>query len=138
MAIFTTSGIDRYALSLEELENIPGSVIEEMVVAEGEVIRKGQAEEAAAMLQGPYYAGDVAAGTTVGKAKKTDDGKCVYVTFDGIKHGNRVAEIAFINEFGKKNQPPRPFISTANEKHADEAVEAAAKVYDEYLKKNDL
>lgn len=138
MAIFTTSGIDRYALSLEELENVPGSVIEEMVLAEGAVIRKGQAEEAAAMLQGPYYAGDVAKGARVGKPKKTEDGRAVYVTFDGKSHGVRVAEIAFINEFGKKNQPPRPFISTANEKHADEAVEAAAKVYDEYLKKNDL
>ena len=90
------------------------------------------------MLQGPYYAGDVAKGASLGKPKKTFDGKCVYVSFKGTAHGNRVAEIAFINEFGKKNQPPRPFISTANEKHAEAAVEAAAKVYDEYLKKNNL
>ena len=138
MAIFSTSGIDRYALSLDELWHIPKSVIEEMVLAEGAVIRKGQAEEAAAMLQGPYYAGDVAKGASLGKPKKTADGKCVYVSFKGTAHGNRVAEIAFINEFGKKNQPPRPFISTANEKHAEAAVEAAAKVYDEYLKKNNL
>ena len=46
---------------------------------------------------------------------------------------NRVAEIAFINEFGKKNQPARPFISQANESNAGAAVDAAADVYDRYL-----
>lgn len=138
MANFSFDGLDRLAVSMDRLELIPDSVLDEMVLAEGEVIRKGQADEAASMLQGPYYKGGVAQSVTLGKPKKTKDGKSVYVSFKGEQHGNRVAEIAFINEFGKKNQPPRPFISTANEKHADEAVDAAAKVYDEYLKKNDL
>ena len=138
MASFSSSGIDRYALDLEELAALPGSVLDEMVLAEGEIIRKGQAHEAEAMLQGPYYAGDVAKGARVGKPKKTRDGRAVYVTFNGTAHGVRVAEIAFVNEFGKKNQPARPFIATANEKNAEAAVEAAAKVYDEYLKKNNL
>lgn len=54
------------------------------------------------------------------------------------ERGNRNAEVAFINEFGKHGQPARPFIKTANEEAADTAVEAAAKVYDKYLKSKNL
>lgn len=126
--------LDKYAFDFGELADIPDSVIEEMLLAEGEVIRKGQAEKARTMLQGPYYDGGVAGGASLGEVKKTEDGKRVYVTFNGKQHGNRVAEIAFINEFGKKNQPARPFIQVANEENAGKAVIAAEKVYDEYLK----
>ena len=57
------------------------------------------------------------------------------------KRGNTTtsnSEIAFINEFGKHGQPPRPFIQTANEKYADRAVDAAFDVYDEYLRSRNL
>ncbi len=138
MASFSVGELDQYAFSMKELADIPDSVIEEMLLSEGEVIRKGQEEYAKSMLQGPYYAGGVAGGAKVGKVKQSEDGKAVYVTFNGKQHGNRVAEIAFINEFGKKNQPARPFIQVANEKNAGEAVEAAARVYDKYLKEKGL
>ena len=52
------------------------------------------------------------------------------------RHGNkrRAAEVAFVDEFGKRGQPARPFIQTANEKAADRAIDAAARVYDDFLK----
>lgn len=138
MAKFSTQELGRMALDLEKLESLPEQVLDDMVLAQGRVIRDGQAREAERMLQGPYYKGAVAKAIRVGKVKKTADGKAVYVVFEGKQHGNPIAEIAFVNEFGKKNQPARPFIATANEKNAEAAVEAAAKVYDEYLKKNNL
>lgn len=134
MASFSVNDLDQYAFDLNELADIPDSVIREMLLAEGEVIRKGQAQTARTMLQGPYYEGGVAGGAMVGKVKRRGNSSTVYVTFEGTQHGNRVAEIAFINEFGKKNQPPRPFIAQANEANASSAVDAAAQVYDKYLK----
>lgn len=134
MASFSVNGLDEYAFSFSELANIPDSVIREMLQAEGEVIKKGQEQTASTMLQGPYYAGGVAGSIKIGNMKRGGSGKVVYVTFEGTQHKNRIAEIAFINEFGKKSQPARPFIQEANEKNAGSAVDAAAKVYDAYLK----
>lgn len=134
MASFSVNGLDEYAFSLDELANIPDSVIEEMLCVEGEIIKKGQEQTASTMLQGPYYAGGVAGAIKIGDMKRGVFGKIVYVSFEGTQHNNRVAEIAFINEFGKKNQPARPFIREANEKNAGAAIDAAAKVYDNYLK----
>ena len=54
---------------------------------------------------------------TTKKAKKTDDGGREKITFDGTrKRGNTItrnAEIAFINEYGKRGQDARPFMKTA-------------------------
>ena len=134
MAMMDSSDLDKYAFDFAELALIPDSIIADMLAAEGEIIRDGQSKEAASMLQGPYYKGAVSAAPKVGAVKKTRDGKAVFVTFGGTQHGNALSEIAFVNEFGKHNQAPRPFIREANEKHADKAVDAAAKVYDNYLK----
>lgn len=138
MASLSVNGLDEYAFGLEELANIPDSVIQEMLEAEGEVIKKGQEQTARTMLQGPHYEGGVAGSITVGNMKRSRSGRIVYVTFKGTQHKNRVAEIAFINEFGKKNQPARPFIREANEKNAGAAVDAAEEVYNEYLKSKGL
>lgn len=39
---------------------------------------------------------------------------------------------------GQKGQPARPFINTANARKGDEAVKAAAEVYDDFLKSKNL
>lgn len=138
MATMTTTGLDEYAFDIQELSDLPDEVLREMLQAEGEVIKRAQTETAQSMLQGPYYAGGVASGVRLGKYKRNSGNATMYVTFEGTQHGNRIAEIAFINEFGKHGQPARPFIRTANEAHADEAVDAAVKVYDNYLRKKGL
>lgn len=138
MASFSVNGLDEYAFSMEELASIPDSVINDMLSAEKEIIKEGQIREAKSMLQGPYYEGGVAGAVTAGSMKTSETGRYCYITFNGTQHGNRVAEIAFINEFGKHNQPARPFISQANEKNASAAVDAAEAVYDKYLKSKGL
>ena len=133
MAMMTTTGLDEYSFSFDELKKLPDSVLKEMLEAEGEVIKRGQIQTAASMLQGPYYKGGVVSGIRLGKYKRNVGNSTMYVTFEGSQHGNRTAEIAFVNEFGKHGQPARPFIREANERCAGEAVEAAAKIYDNYL-----
>lgn len=138
MATMTTTGLDEYMFSFEELSQLPDSVLQEMLQAEGEVIKEGQIKTAQRMLQGPYNQGGVVSGIKLGKFKRNAGNATMYVTFEGEQHGNRIAEIAFINEFGKHGQPARPFIREANETNADKAVDAAEKVYDNYLSRKGL
>lgn len=121
-------------LAFSEIASLPDEVMDGILKAQGEVVKREQAHQARAMLKGPYNKGAVADAITIGKARKTADGKALYITFNGTQHGSPITEIAFINEYGKKGQPARPFIRTANEKCEDEAIKAGEKVYDAWLK----
>lgn len=136
MATIDYSELDHFAFDFNELAKLPDEVVEDMLKAEAEVIKKGQSSTAQSMLQGPYNKGAVEKAVKVGKVKRSGNGKSVYVTFEGSQHKTRLAEIAFLNEFGKKGQPARQFIRTANERYADEAVDAATKIYDQHLSKH--
>ena len=75
------------------------------------------------------------------KLKVKMAGKALYVYPNGSRcdgSRRRVTEVAFVNEFGKEGQPARPFIGTANARKGDEAVKAAAEVYDKFLKSKNL
>ena len=128
-------GMDQYSMGLSHLQDLPRDVLKEMLKAEGAVIKRAQATTAASMLQGPYNKGAVASAVYVGTPKIRYSTATCYVAYQGYQHDNRIAEIAFINEYGKDGQPARPFIRTANELYGDEAVEAAAEVYDNFLTK---
>lgn len=140
MARFRVEGLDDLAISFEKLALLPDYVSLEMLDAEATVLEEAQKQKAETMLKGPYSTGRVVSGLKRKSPKKTADGCVQHITFEGTitdkyhKRGTRIAEIAFINEFGKTKQPARPFIKTANEESIDEAIAAGAKVYDEYLK----
>ncbi len=132
MARIEISGLGETVLSMEKIANIPDNVMQEMLEAQADIVVEAQKRTASTMLQGPYYKGGVAGGVSKGKYKKNANGAEHQVVFKGTQHGNRIAEIAFVNEYGKKNQPARPFIKTANEESAGEATEAAAKILNDW------
>ena len=136
----STSGLEELLDDLEAIAEIPDETLLEMLTAEAEIIAEAQTAEAKAM--GVYDTGKTAQSITYDKKlKETSDGKCIYVYPKGSRSdGNkrRVAEVAFINEFGKEGQAARPFIKTANEKKGAEAVEAAALVLDKFHKSKNL
>ena len=140
MANLSTSGLEELLDDLEAIEEIPDETLLEMLTAEAEIIAEAQAAEAKAM--GVYDTGKTAQSITYDKKlKETSDGKCIYVYPKGSRSdGNkrRVAEVAFVNEFGTGEQPARPFIKTANEKKGAEAVDAAALVLDKFHKSKNL
>lgn len=140
MANLSTSGLEELLDDLEAIAEIPDETLLEMLTAEAEIIAEAQTAEAKAM--GVYDTGKTAQSITYDKKlKETSDGKCIYVYPKGSRSdGNkrRVAEVAFINEFGKEGQAARPFIRTANEKKGAEAVEAAALVLDKFHKSKNL
>ena len=71
------------------------------------------------------------------KAKKTDSGGYLNISFSGSrrrgKTTTRNAEIAFVNEYGKKGQPARPFIGTAMSRNEDAISDPAEKVIGDWI-----
>lgn len=120
----------------EAYQIVPDEVIAQMLQAEANVLIAGQQAEMASM--GIKDTGETIRSVTVTEPKRTKSGDMVcYVYPAGSRTRNgkttRNAEIAFINEYGKRGQAARPAISTANENYADAAVDAAANIYHAYM-----
>lgn len=140
MADLSVDGLDELVSSIADIAELPGEVAAEMLGAEAKIVIARQKATGSAM--GVRDTGLLLDSIRQKPAKKTKDGYSVQLSFSGSRRrGNRStknSEIAFINEFGKRGQPARPFIKTANEQSADEAAEAAARVYEAWLAKQGL
>ena len=110
----------------------------EIVTEQQDILYEAQQKTAESMLQGPDYAGGVKEGMTKKTPFSTGNGAEAHITFEGMQHGSRIGEIAFINEYGKTNQPARPFIQMAIEQENGNLGKAADKIVDKYLKKAGL
>src|SRR5574344_652932 len=125
MAQFVTDGLDGLENFFDNLAALPDEIIDRMLNAEADIEVSAQKRTASSMLNGPYSKGAVSGAVKKSKSKKTKSGRAINIDFHGEQHGNKISEIAFVNEFGKQGQEARPFIKTANEECADAAVEAA-------------
>ena len=110
----------------------------EIVTEQQDILYEAQQKTAESMLQGPYYAGGVKEGMTKKPPFSTGNGAEAHITFEGMQHGNRIGEIAFINEYGKTNQPARHFIQMAIAQEEGNLERAAGRIVDKYLKKAGL
>ena len=132
MATFNQYGLEDLIGSFDKLANIPDGVLDEMLNAGADVIAEKQ--KAVGKRMGVHLTGVTL--ESIKKAKKTGGGKSgryIDIYPDGRNaDGNRNAEVAFINGFGKKGQDARPFMETANEESAGETTEAAAKVLQDW------
>lgn len=142
MATFRTDGLDALELSFEEISNLPDDVLESMLMGGGEIICKGQQNEIQAM--GLVKTGKMHRSITA-KPKFKKGSRCVVVYPEGVHHiadGKEVYnnDVAFVHEFGApgRNIMPKQWMRVANEKNIDEAVDAEAAVYDQYLKSKGL
>ena len=140
MARISVNGLDSLMDDLLAIEELPDEVTEEMLDAEAEIVEEAQVYTG--MKMGVYRSGETLRSITHGKMKRGRDGqRSKYVYPQGTNDkGERNATVAFVNEFGapQRGIAARPFILTANETAADEAVSAAADVYDKYLKSKNL
>ncbi|MGI6239979.1 MAG: hypothetical protein ACOYI5_10185 [Christensenellales bacterium] len=132
----TTVGVESLQRALKNIEEVPYEVQSDMVEEMAKVVEDAQVYTAGTMLQGPYYEGEVARSVYRSKPRKRKSGPYVTIGFRGMQHGNRLTEIAFVNEFGKKSQSARPFIKTANELSKAASDAAGLRVYNEWLKKS--
>lgn len=140
MAKLSVNGLDDLILSLEDVAAIPDDVAAAMLEAEAQVVEEYQIGSAAAMLQGPYSTGQTAASIgRTGMKKGRTGARQMYVYPQGVNDkGERNAAVAFINEYGKRDQPARPFIAMANAVAAGPAAAEAEKIYDAFLKSKNL
>ena len=71
------------------------------------------------------------------KAKQTKSGGYETITFSGSRtrsgKATRNAEIAFINEYGKRGQRARPFIGTAMKQNEDAILAPAEKIIGDWI-----
>ncbi len=144
MAKFVIDGLDDIKAAFEDLALLPESVALNMLDAEAQVIEAAQKEKAKTMLDGPYNKGIIAGAIKRKPGRKKGDGYAQQILIEGTvtdehhKKPTRIAEIAYINEFGTTTQPGRPFLWEANLEKGDEAARGADRVYDEYLKSKKL
>lgn len=132
-------------------EEIPAKTLDAMLKAEADIVEPEIVKNANTMLKGKYWTGTTAKATTRKKPVYTKDKdgnkvRQILVTFTGIRDDKyhrksqnkdkRNAAIAFINEYGKRNQPPRPFVAKAVDDKEMQAQNAAEAVFDEWAKKN--
>ena len=148
MGLRATRGLDELMLDFAALAELPESVIDDMLTAQADVVEPAQKKYAKEM-------GIYDLGVTEGSIRRTPitssrSGRKLSIYPQGTNpKGRRNAEVAFMNEFGtndKRNingknrgkMPARPFIRTANEAVADEAVERSARIYNAFVDSKNL
>lgn len=140
MASFKVSGIDELCNAMEKVQNIPNNIITDMLQAMGEVAKK--AIESSARAKGIVGTGLTIASIKLKRPRITSTGGQTAVTFEGsrtrVNTTTRNAAIAFINEFGKRGQPARPFIKAAIDKEGDKIGDAGTEIFSKWLETNGL
>lgn len=143
MAEFGCTGLDGLMLSFQEIMEIPEEVQDEILNAQADVVVEAQRRKIKAY--GIYDGSSpvhVANSVKKGRVKLKKGARVLYVTPTGTRTRGKVktrnAEIAFVNEFGRRDQKARPAIGDANEESAEAATQAAFRVYDEWLKSKNL
>lgn len=132
----TVSGLGELQIDLEQMASIPDGVVIAMAEAGGKILMDKQKESGEAM--GVHDTGLTLDSMRV-KANKTRTGAEAVVTFDGARPNGRKtkrnAEVAFMVHYGVKSRdiPSRPFVTAGNDAGEDEACDAAAKIYYDWL-----
>lgn len=139
MARFEVEGLFDFS-NLINAGAVPNDVMNKMLHAAADIAVKAQKKSANSMLNKGYSTGELAKSIGKGRIKRTQDGKSIKIVFKGSRKRGKSKEvhtsnatIAFYNEFGTRRQRPRPFVRTANAQCEEEAIEAAAKVFDKWI-----
>lgn len=139
MASLELLGFDSLEQAIRRISDMPWSIKEDAL--------DSMADEAAALIRSTGESMGVRDPesdvhildkvSTKRKAKITDSGGYKMISFTGTrtrgKTKTRNAEIAFVNEYGKRGQPARPFIRTAMAEGEDEIVRPAGEIIGDWI-----
>lgn len=135
MANFSVTGLSELYEATSKAREIPRDVTENILTKMGRVLESWV--EKRALARHIWDTGETVRAINLGKAKVSRDGGSITVSFRGSrtrgKTTTRNAEIAFINEFGKKGQDARPFVKEAKEQSETEADAAGQTALNEWL-----
>lgn len=131
------SGFKELVEAFSRLEKVPDEVVIKAVQAMGDIAADAVKQQGEAMgVRDPNSDVHILDKIKVGKPKTTEYGARADITFTGTrKRGNtttRNAEIAFLNEYGKRGQTARPFIKTAFQREEKKIVQAGADILGEW------
>lgn len=140
MANLEISGIDELNDAFRRIGEIPESVtvkaLSEMAAVAAAKI-KAQGETMG--VRDPESGEHILDRIKQQKPKMTDTGGYANITFTGSRmRGNtktRNAEIAFVNEYGTRNMPARPFVGLAMTKNEAAIVRPGAAVIEDFIEK---
>lgn len=141
MAKFETFGFEDLQDALERISDIPFGVIEEALdgmadVAADKIRSTGESMGVRDPESDVHILDKI---KKASKAKKTDSGGYLNISFSGSrrrgKTSTRNAEIAFVNEYGKRGQPARPFIGKAMTQYEKQITAPAEKVIGDWIEK---
>lgn len=133
-------GLDDLIRDLQAAAEIPDSVMSDMLKSEADIIVDAQKGKINSL--GLVDSGQLLESIRIdGSMKKDASGRYVDVYPQGTrKNGVRNAEVGFIHEYGAPGRhiSAKNWMKQANEGAADEANDAAAEVYDNFLKSKNL
>ena len=138
MGSITCTGSDKLSDAFARIQDIPFSVTAEALDAMAEVAVREIRDTGETMgIRDENSDVHILDHIITKKARKTDDGGRKKISFDGTRRrGNtdtRNAEIAFVNEYGKRGQPARPFMRTALSQNADLISEPGEKIVGDWI-----
>lgn len=141
MAMLELQGLDSLQEALRRISEIPWEVTESALDAMAdaalpEIRSKGETMG----VRDPESNVHILDQLKRKKAKQDKSGGHEDITFSGSRQrgGSRTrnAEIAFINEYGKRGQPARPFIGQAMTQNAEKITEPAERILGDWIEKN--
>lgn len=138
MATLELQGFDGLEDAMRRIAEIPFPVTEEALGAMAEVAADKIRSTGESMgVRDPESDVHILDQITRSKPKQTNSGGYADITFKGsrLRHGTRTrnAEIAFVNEYGKRGQQARPFIGRAMTQNEEAIQEAGEKVIGEWI-----
>lgn len=133
MATVQVEGFAELASMFDQLGEIPFEVLSEALESMAEAGERAVRATGSAMgVRDPESSVHILDNITHSKPKQTDDGGSCAVSFSGSRTRGqtrtRNAEIAFVNEYGKRGQAARPFIRQAAEEYADQISAPGARI----------
>ena len=135
---------------LEALEDNADGIFENMLDAGAEAVVPQVEKDLKRAITGEYATGELERSLSVAKKKFKDGTRARVISFKGVsrlqkaKNGKiykrktpaRLNEIAAVLEYGKSDQPPRPFMRTAFNAKSDAIAAAMERVFDEETKRS--
>lgn len=133
MAKLDLSGFDDLVKAFDNISNVPEETQMRALTAMEKIAAEKIRESGEHYgVRDPESSVHVLDSIKMNKPKKTITGGYADITFSGSRtrsgRQTRQAEIAFINEYGKRSQQARPFVGEAMNKNADAIAKAGADI----------
>ena len=141
MASLELQGFESLEDAFRRISEIPFSVTSEALDGMAEVAAGKIRDQGERMgVRDPESDEHILDRIKTGKPKQTESGGYETITFSGSrtrgKSRTRNAEIAFVNEYGKRGQAARPFIGLAMTQNEDAILQPAEKTIGDWIEKS--